>query len=66
MVYKSETEDDSIASNEINKSNSINSVNSHYVPDDMDNFILSTEQDFTFDTTDDNLSNNEGFITTDA
>jgi hypothetical protein len=66
MVYESETDDDSLASNETNKSNSINSVDLHYVPDDMDNFILSTEQDFTLDTTDNNLNNNEGFITTDA
>ena len=44
MVYKSETDDDSLASNKTNKSNSINSVDLHYVPDDTDNFILSTEQ----------------------
>eukprot|EP00957_Ditylum_brightwellii_P078095 5937310-Ditylum_brightwellii.AAC.1 len=66
MVYESETDDDSLASNETNKSNSINSVDSHYVPDDIDNFILGTEQDFMLDTTDDNLNNNEGFVTIDA
>ena len=32
----------------------------------MDNFILNTEQDFTLDTTHDNLDNNEEFIITDA
>ena len=66
MVYESETNDDSLVSNETDESNSINSVDSYYVCDDMNNFILDTEQDFTLNTTDDNLNNNGEFITIDA